>query len=450
MKRYYCLNLEFKNKEISKEIHHAHLYIEKDDTIYLKIFFEQSNSLNLDRKFMISKNSLGLFNDNFNIIETESNLLFDNSRIYQITSFKEQDGKLFLTIYINEVCLINELHETELKNIGVGYLNNNGFDIVSDFYSFFSNRPDNQDVYENSRMQGMEDFYKIDKMSFRPELEYNDNDKRNKKEFTIKKIPTIYFKHDNLNLNEIQKRLTIICSFISFCYGIRVYSKRFVFSTTKERYTLRNNEPKYKTYVSRTLTVFDYLNTFYNLDKVLKTDWYTHFSKDEERITKAINSYLHSREVNQGSAFLLLYHILELFKEKATNEKFEIKNKKDRNEIFDKAFDEVKKILVNKSDEEEFKKKWDSLTGSILFRPSKEVFQETFKANTIKVDKFKDFSFDKIRKTRNDLTHGSYSKNEKELEEQVYYLRRIAGLLILSNLGFKEKLNDNYIYNTIY
>lgn len=445
MRNYYLLKIKFKDESISKEIHSAQLYID-NDIVYMRIFFEITVFPTLDIKYLENKKTLGLFENDFEIVESPIKILFDKSRIYRGSSYAEEDGQIFFTIYLSKICLITKIGGREPKKKGVAYLNNNALQIANYFHTSFSNH-NNKDIFENARNRGMEDYYKIDKMSFRLELEYSSNEERKSEEFTVKKIPTIYFKHEGLSYREVRNRISIICNFISFCYGIRIFAEKLIFSTDIEKYTFRDNEPNYKTYLSWTLPVFQYLNKNCRFELILKSDWYSHYSLDNERITNAINSYLHSREVSKGSAFLLLFNVLELFKENSARHRFKMVDNKEKKEIFKTAFDEIKKVLKSESEEDEFKKKWDVLTANLSYRPFMNVFEETLENNNIDSKRFGSPLKD-LKKTRDDLTHGSVKINDKELQEQVYCMRRIAAVLILNNLGFqndiKEKFNWEY------
>lgn len=101
MKDYYCLNIKFKDKKISEKTYHSHLFI-SDKEIYLQIIDNDEQS-RIDNYYSISDNSLGLFDENFEIINTEVSIIFDNSRIYKIKSFCSDEkinfSQFFLLIF---------------------------------------------------------------------------------------------------------------------------------------------------------------------------------------------------------------------------------------------------------------------------------------------------------------------------------------------------------------
>lgn len=438
MKDFYCLDLKFKDTKISDKIYHSHLFV-SDDKMYFQIIDNDENS-DLDYRFLSSKNSLGLFENNFEVVETEVSIMFDNSRIYKGTSFDSDAKNQFFTIYVSKICLIKENVHKEFANEGLAYLNKNGLQVVNLFYAFFTNHSDKNE-FKISRMNGMSDYYEIKDISFRPELTFTNNEKRGSSELTIKKKPTIDFKFDNIEFDQIQQRLQIVCNFLSFCYGIRITIKKIVFRTESDIYFFRDTEPNNKTYVSDTMQVFQFLKENYMIEKLLKTDWFSHYEKKEKQITKAIDNFLHSREVNLGAAFLLLFNIIEIFNVNQKQEKFKFKATK--NDLVKETFKNLKTFLDENEDEKEFEKKVKVIIDKLEFKPQKSPLEETLKINNIDPLYF-GFSFTKLKNTRDNITHGSLNRiKEKELQSQVACLRKITTCLILSNLGLTEDLRKN-------
>lgn len=438
MKDYHCLNLKFKDKKISEKIFHSHLFV-SDKEMYIQIIDNDEKS-NVDRYFSMSENALGLFEENFEVIDTEISILFDQSRIYKVVSFQNDDRNQFFTIYVSKICLIRENIHKEFVNEGAAFLNKNGLNVVNLFYSFFTNYRD-KNSFSISRMNGMHDFYEIDKMEFRPELEYRNNEKRGSEKLTIKKIPTINFKFTNIEYEDIKNRIQIVCNFLSFCFSVRIIIEKVVFRTENEIYIFRDTEPNNKTYVSDLTSVFHFLKNNYNIEKILKTDWFENYTKNEKQLNKAIDNFLHAREVSLGASFLLLFNIIEIFNVNKNQEKFKFSANKD--EITNVLFSKLKKYLSDKNDEVEFQNKVKNVINKLEFKPLKSPLEETLKSNNIDSTKF-GFTLNKLKKTRDSITHGSINSiKEEDLKLQVYCLRKIAICLIISKLGLKDDLNKN-------
>lgn len=435
MEDYYCLNVKFKDHKISKRIHHAHLFI-SDIEMYIQIIDNDLDS-HVDDSFSISPNALGFFEENFEIIDTEISLMFDKSRIYKFVSFKSDTKNTYFTIYVSNICLI--LPNTHKQQVGEGkaILSKNGLNVVNSFYSFFTNFKD-KNKFSISRMNGMSDCYNACKMTFRPELDFSYNEKKYSEEFTIKKIPTINFSFENLNYEEIKRNIEIICYFLSFCFGVRITFTKLIYRTEEEVFIYRNTEPNNKTYISEFSPIFRLLKTNYNIQSILKTNWFEEFMDSQVKIKKAVDNYLHSREVDLSASFLLLFNVIEIFNIKQKIDKFEFNSSKEEN--FIKAYELIKNSLLNLQEEKLLKNKWEGLINKISIKPLTSPLEETLSLNKINPLDF-GYSFKRLKETRDKLTHGSVNSiKEEDLKSQIYCLRKIIISLILSNLGLKDDL----------
>lgn len=136
----------------------------------------------------------------------------------------------------------------------------------------------------------------------------------------------------------------------------------------------------------------------------------------------------------------LLFNIIEIFNIKQQIEKFIFKESKEDN--FKKAFELISSSLEQKEDIELLKDKWNGLINKIEIKPLKSPLEETLKLNGINPLDF-GYSFNKLKKTRDKLTHGSVNSiSEKDLKSQIFCLRKIALRLILANLGLKSDLKN--------
>jgi hypothetical protein len=437
MKEYYCINLKFKNTEISSKKFHSHLYV-SDKEMYFQIIDNETGS-QIDRNFMMSKGSHGLFEDNFEITETEIALFLDKSKIYKTKSFHSDFQNTYFTIYVSKIAIIFPNKHKEFINEGKGFLNKNGLKVVNTFYSYFTNYNEKNE-FSISRMDGMSDFYEAKNITFRPELEYINNERRGSEEFTVKKIPTINYKFGSSDFEETKRTIQIICNFLSFCFGIRIVCEKLTYRTEEEIFIYRDTSPNNKTFVSDFSVIFYHLEKNYNIQKILKTDWFSNYLDKEKQFDKAIDNYLHSIEVDLTASFLLLFNIIEIFNIKQQLEKFEFNDLKE--EQLNKAFELISQTLKNKEEKNLLKDKWNGLINKIEVKPLKSPLEETLKLNNIEPTDF-GYTFSKLKKTRDKLTHGSVSSiKEKELKSQIFCLRKIAIRLILANLGLKNDLKD--------
>lgn len=405
--------------------------------MYFQIIDNEAGS-QIDSYFMMSKGSHGLFEDNFEIIETEIPLFLDKSKIYKTISFQSDFQNTFFTIYVSKIALVFPNKYKENVNEGKAFLNKNGLKVVNTFYSYFTNLRDKNE-FSISRMNGMKEFYEIKNLTFRPELEFTCNETRASEELTIKKIPIINYQYVDLDFEKAKRTVQIICNFLSFCFGTRIVFEKLIYRTEVQIFIYRDTSPSNKTFVSDFSLIFYHLEKNYNIQKILKTDWYSNYIKKEKQFDKAIDNYLHSREVDLSASFLLLFNIIEIFNIVQGIEKFEFKDSKENN--FKKAFELILRSLEKKEDKALLQDKWNGLINKIEIKPLKSPLEETLILNNIKPSDF-GFTFNKLKKTRDKLTHGSVNTiNDRELELQVFCLRKIAIRLILANLGLKDDLN---------
>lgn len=433
MKEYTCINLKFKDKSISNSVHHAHLYV-KNEEIFIRIF-ELDETPDVDRKFSMSENSLGYINENFDIIDSENKVLFEKSRIWKVTSSEFKDNNNFFTIFLTNVCIIKKNEHKENINQGKVYLNDNGLKIVNKFYSIFSNFND-KNVFEIKRMKGMENFYECNNLKFRPELEFWWKDERISEEFTIKKIPIINYSFENESYESAKEKIDIICKFLSFSFGIRVNYTNLHYRTVDNIYYFSNYETLDHTYNSKFSPIFRFLKENCRIEKILCTDWFNHYILKSKKLDKAIENYLHSREVDGSSKFLLLFNIIEIFNVKQEVEQFELNELKEEN--FKKALELIEETLIDKDEINLLRDKWKWSINKLILKPMKSPLEETLRQNGIEAEKF-GFNFDSLKKVRDKLTHGSVSSiKEEKLKEYIYAMGKISISLILAQLGFME------------
>lgn len=438
MKESYCIDLKFKNESISNIEHHAHLYIQEKE-IFIRIIEKREHS-DIDNRFMMSENSLGYFKENFEILKSEFDLLFEKSRICKITSFSNNADHSYFTIYLTSICIIKPNINKQDVNQGKAVLNNNGLKVVNNFYSFFSNLG-NKNSFEISRMNGMSDYYVFNNLKFRPVLDFTNIEKRNSEEFTVKKIPTLEFNFTDKTYENAKNDIEVICKFLSFCYGIRIQYHKMIYRTEKSIYIYYNNEKIDDVYISKISAIFSFLNINHRIEDILKTNWHVNYLNQKTRFDKAIDNFLHSREVESSSKYLLLFNIIELFNQNQIEEKFEVNNFKNQN--ITNALDLLEKTLANEEDLQLFRDKWEGLINKIYTKPLKSPLEETLKSNGIFTENY-GFSFSELKKVRDKITHGSVNSiKEEKLNEYTYAIRKICVSLILSQLGFGDEIKND-------
>lgn len=438
-KDFYCLEIKIKNKEISDEYFHSHLYI-SNSSIEIKIFIDSST--NIDRDFMIWSNSNNYLDKLIEVKISEKEKILQkidisNSRYKSVKSKEFLNQNSFFTISLDQI-YIDKKYEYE-DNIGTAkvFLNDDGFDLVKTFYSYFFMDKKHEN-FSIRRMNGMDSYYNIGEIKFRPEFDYNYTNSKDDKTFTIEKIPILKFTFptttDDQSLINAIKIACTICSFyqgnlIDF-YRITAFKSGSILSLTK----------MIKKGSGLKITSINFILHSHGINDFLLYNWSENFLLSQKKIEKAIENYIHSRLVDINSKFLLLYNIIEVLMagKSITNEKFNvIVSDTEKKQIYDNAFIELKKTIAE-GDYVDFENKWNTVKNKISFKPMKSPLEEFLKENNIEEKNLK-ISIDKLKQIRDKITHGSVNKLKPNIVESANkVLYEIAIKLILNQLGLKK------------
>lgn len=430
MENYYCLELKFKNINVSDKTYHAHLYIE-DNEISIRIYHD---SLDLDRKFMNFYNFEKLDEViNLSIYSKEKVLKkinVINSIGKKITSTQNENGKSYFTIFLDEI-IIEKKQKNSTKEFANVYLNDDGFDLVKEMYSLFW-KHQSKDIFDIKRMSNFEIFYFINKIKYRPEFKFSYQSSRNEKNFTIEKVPIIkFYTLKNTSIDDLIRYSNICCNFYSFYLGnhidymrINFLKKDTIISYIKS--SIKNSNLK--------------INSIQNILKkpiedFFNSNWEENYIKNEIKLNKAIKAHINSFYVDYEAKFLLLFNILEILKSEITEViEFDFKNKKNINSILKESLLKIKQELDTEF-HVDFEKKWHGLMSNINKKPMKKIINEYLKINNIDGE----IDIEKLYYLRNNIIHGSISNVDiKEIENINSVLYNVTEKLILNILGLKH------------
>ncbi len=291
-------------------------------------------------------------------------------------------------------------------------------------------------------MDGMQEFYKCGNLKFRPELDFWGNDKRDNEEFTIKRIPILNYFFENESFESVKEKIDIICKFLSLYYGIRVNYTNLHYKTNDEVYLYSNYDKLDRTYNFKISTVSKLLKTNIKIEKILNTTWFENYVTNKAKIDKAIENYLHSREVDGSAKFLLLFSNIEIFYGKDEPVKIEMNELK--NENFAKALKLIIESLADKNESKIVESNWQRTINNLITKPMGSPLENILIQNGIQTENY-GFKFNELKNVRNKLTHGSLSSiDDEKLKEYIYAMSKISISLILSKLGFKDDLKFNF------
>lgn len=457
MSDYNCLEIEFptvdfgkygypnKKEKISK-VHHAHLYTRKDE-IELRILFDEKTGFGDSLMDWTSKIDWRKFGSYITVELTKNNT---NERLQKIdlseasltgctnSSTFFDAGKKYIIVKIDTIKFYwnpvkDEYYTAEF------YLDDKGFRVVKPFYSFLSpkNWSKNDGKFNIGRMNDSTKFYKLENSTFRPEFNFVSKDSRNERVATVTKEPKIQFK--------FRKRIT---EKEAIFYGDVVLILASFYHHIKIDYILRRIHLPENTITIKNIEQKNFLNTSgnlwgfgidWNFNKFLQSKWQKESIENFTLLSKAISLFNQSHLVDNYSTFLIRYNIIEICdKQKQDNVKFKLV----LNENLTKAKQKeaLIKLLetIDKSEHEEFKKRWHNVQTLLQNKPMKNQLTSFLESQNLDPKTFP-IKLDTLKKLRDSITHGSVDKvNPEELRKANIFLYRICGILILNLMGIKD------------
>ncbi len=460
MSEFHCLDIEFPNVDFSsyhikskseiEKIHHAHLYANKDE-IELKIFYDDLTYFG--EKFSVWSDTINhkKFGSFIKVKATENHT---NERIQKIdiseaklfglssgSNYYEGEKK-YIIVKIDTVKFYWNTNE-ENKNTAEFYLDDKGFRIVNPFYGIFGPKTffKNDGKFEINRMNDSTKFFKLGKSSFRPEFNVYSKDNKKDRTATIIKEPKIQFKYkDGVTEEEAVFYGDVVLMLASFYHHIKIdYTLRRI-HLPENTITIKNIEQKNFFDTSGNLWGFE-INWDFN--KFLQVSWQKETVKNFALLSKAITLFNQSHLVDNSSAFLIRYNIIESCdKQKQENVKFSIVlNKKDtkvrQNEALEKLLE-----TIDKKEHEDFKKRWQNVHSLLQNKPMKNQLVSFLENQNLDPNTFP-VNIKDLKELRDNITHGSIDKVDAEkLRKANILLYRISGILILNLMGIKDwKLN---------
>lgn len=460
MSEFHCLDIEFpdvdfspyyiKSKTEIDKIHHAHLFARTDE-IELRIFYDDESYFGEKLSVWSDTVDYKKFGSFIKVKATENHT---NERIQKIDiseaklcglssgSNYYEGNKKYVIVKIDTVKFYWNPNE-ENKNTAEFYLDDKGFRVVNPFYGTFGPKTifKNDGKFEINRMNDSKKFYKLEKSSFRPEFNVYSKDNKKDRTATIIKEPKIQFKYKGgITEEEAVFYGDVVLMLASFYHHIKIdYTLRRI-HFPEHTITIKNIEEK--NFLDRTGGLQGFgING--GLNKFFELSWQKDTIKNYELLSKAITLFNQSHLVDNSSAFLIRYNIIEICdKQKQSTEKFTtILTKKQRKVKQDEAL--IKLLETIKEEEhEEFKKRWNNVQSLLQNKPMKNQLVSFLESQSLNPKTFP-VSIQDLKELRDNITHGSIDKvNIETLRKSNILLYRISGILILNLMGIKDwKLN---------
>lgn len=461
MNEYHCLDIEFLNVDFNKfgylrrkveisKVHHAHLYTTQDK-IELRILFDEQTGFDdalIDWSSKIDWKKFGSF-IKAEITENHTNKCLQKIDLseakligYANSSGYYENNQKYIVVKIDTIKFYWNPNE-KYKNTAEFYLDDKGFRVVESFYSFLTSKTwfKNDGNFNIVRMNDSKKFYKLGKSTFRPEFNLVSKDNRKNRVATIIKEPKIQFKYKE-GITEAEAILygDIVLMLASFYHHIKIdYTLRRI-HLPENTITIKRIEEK--NFINRNGGLGSFgING--GLQKFFELSWQKETLKNYELLSKAITLFNQSHLVDNSSAFLIRYNIIEICdKQKSDNVKFTpALDKKQTKTKQDEALNTLLET-INENEHEEFKKRWQNVQSLLQNKPMKNQLVSFLESQNLDPKTFP-IKLDDLKKLRDNITHGSIHKvNAEQLRQANILLYRISGILILNLMGVKDwKLN---------
>lgn len=460
MSEFHCLDIEFPDVDFSsyyikgkteiEKIHHAHLYANKDE-IELKIFYDDQTCFGEKLATWASNIDWGKFGSYIKVEVTKNHT---NERLQKVdlseakllgstgsTSYYEGKKK-YIIVRIDTVKFYWNPVEEE-NYTAEFYLDDKGFRVVEPFYSFLSPKTwfKNDGNFNIGRMNDSKKFYKLGKSIFRPEYNFVSKDGLKNRSAAVTKEPKIQFKYKK-GITEKEAILygDLVLLLASFYHHIKIdYTLRRI-HLPENTITIKNIEQKNYFDTKGNLWGFE---IHWNLNKFLQSSWQKETLINFELLSKAVTLFNQSLLVDNSSAFLIRYNIIEICGKTSSEDviwNFTLKNVE-----LEKFFSDMRESISNiidTTEQEHFNNKWNSIQNIIKSKSLRKQLEDSLTKNDINVE-ILPIRTSKIVQLRNNITHGSLDKvNTEDLRKANILLYRISGILILNLMGIKDwKLN---------
>src|SRR5690606_10403019 len=142
-------------------------------------------------------------------------------------------------------------------------------------------------------------------------------------------------------------------------------------------------------------------------NKFFELSWQKETLKNYKLLSKAVALFNQSLLVDNSSAFLIRYNIIEICGK--TSAEDGIWNFKLTNDELDKFFNDTRESISNIIDETEqkyFNNKWDSIQNIIKSKSIRKQLEDSLTKNDINLESLP-IRIGKIVQLRNNITHGS-------------------------------------------
>jgi len=441
----YCIDLTFNGKLFhnTQKDFHSHLVL-KENEIELQILFDPNvirfghtfsywyriteHSYKIGKHITIDSNY-----ENKNLLKID----FEDSEIltYSVGGDRFIGNKEYISVMLSSVKIYKKSNKEQINSSSF-YLNRAGFHFVKSYYPplFFDN-----DSFQINRYVGKEQFYRHQKIEYRPEFNWvTTKNNIDDNEVIIIKEPLIKINHlESLTETEVLDFANDICKISSFYLNLNIdyiYAKIHLDNFRLEIIRVKKNELEQRPYSLISFNLNGRVSDFFNSDLL------SYYSNNRTKLNKAIENFIQSRLLDGNSKFLLRYNVIEICMKgiSQNNEKYNcILTQEQKEKKYQEALDIIKET-VDKSDWESFETKWNTVKLKMEYKPMKSPLESFLLEQNLPITEFS-MKINKLKSIRDKITHGSVNSiKQKDLETANILTYKINVVLILNLLGINE------------
>ena len=439
----YCVEIIIEEDSFKDSINRFHSHLEINNNEILLLIYNVPNNPRFKHVFhdflkKIHYRNLGKY---ISIIDKNS---FIENRIQKIeitssncigfTSQMDSSNQDMIKLSLDEVFMYKSPSEEHIGKSAF-YINDAGFDIISDNYTQLWSK--NNDSFTYKKMKDIAPFHEIGNIRFTPKFNFQIKDSKREKESIIIKKPYFELIHDE-NISEIEilntiKLINLISTFYSKnpieFYNGYIFLKEYQIKIYK---AIENRLTENKGTLFPVVRINN-LDKLFSRIQIKKID-FSQLNKIEIMIQKFWQTNL----VDIRSSILLNFAILEIAKDSNNGtEQFEIKDTSHKNDVI-ADFKEKILSLIDEKEKIIFEKKFEFIIPKLFIKPLKSPLEDYLTSIGLVVDDFYP-KFKTIKNVRDSITHGSISTHSLDKLESVNaMLYRISICIILDYLKIEN------------
>lgn len=436
----------------------AELVFESNFSFFIKIFFDDSESL--DRKVMSwdPKYSYSLLSK-FKVMEVTSpqrlkHIDFGNYYHKGMSSsvFSQEFNKPYFTIKPKGVRMVYETAEQSESEI---YLNQTAFRLIELNYRYQPNFSWRSEEFRFEPLNNIKEFIDFNKIKFIPEHNFFVNNKSSDNLVNIEKEPRIRIRHEGVSESEIKEHVDTLCGLYSFYSNKKIdwkYSK--IYAEGKLFVEIKDTGEEENEYVHG-LFIWDFIQNPLNLIRNVNAK---ELIANRELALRLIDRFNYALKANDEAKFMILYSVLEQLRnhyiltgkienEKAGNPPRLNKVKEEYKFIYgtDKTNESIKSVLkqiidiIDESEKELFLSEIPLKVSGIRIMSMVNQFDSYFKFANVDPKTY-NLDFQELKSLRDNIFHGRQIENKDYLNKVNWYehLPRLTGELLIRLFGISD------------